>query len=129
MEMTSSRPYLVRALYDWITDNGMTPYLVADADAVGIAIPEGLSEDGQIVLNISASAVRGFDMGGDFVSFSARFQGRDFAVHVPMPAVMAIYAQETGQGMSFSGEEPGGGPAPADPGPGPGNRPGLRIVK
>jgi len=129
MGMTSSRPYLVRALYDWITDNGMTPYLVADAEAAGIAIPEGLAEDGQIVLNISATAVRGFDMGDGAVSFSARFQGRDFAVYVPMPALMAIYARETGQGMSFSGEEPGGGPTPADPEPGPGQRPGLRIVK
>lgn len=133
MSMTSSRPYLIRALYEWILNNDMTPYLVVNAEVEGVDVPHQFITNGEIVLNIDANAAVGMDMTGDWVLFDARFQGKGFAISVPWAAVKAIYAKETGQGMSFSGDEPGGGPdgspgAPADAGGGKGP-PGLRIVK
>ncbi|XOZ33491.1 ClpXP protease specificity-enhancing factor [Halomonadaceae bacterium KBTZ08] len=110
--MRSSRPYLIRALNDWILDNGATPHLVVDAGMNGVQVPADYVSNGQIVLNISPSAVKELVLGDDAVSFTARFGGVPVSIYVPAYAVMAIYARENGQGMVF-GQEPGD-PEPPD---------------
>ncbi|MCL6268986.1 ClpXP protease specificity-enhancing factor [Sansalvadorimonas sp. 2012CJ34-2] len=105
MSMTSSRPYIVRALYDWIVDNECTPYLLVDSHWPGVCVPAQFTEDDQVVLNISPMAVRELDLGNDAVSFMARFGGKSCDVYVPVAAVMAIYARENGQGMVFEMEQ------------------------
>jgi stringent starvation protein B len=105
--MTSSRPYLLRALLDWISDNGLTAHLVVDATRPGAVVPLQFVQDGKITLNIGPAAVQGLEMGNEWISFSARFAGRPMQVSVPVAAVLAIYARENGQGMMF-GSEPGG---------------------
>ncbi len=104
--MTSSRPYLVRALHEWILDNDGTPHIVVDASVQGVQVPMDYVANGQIVLNISPSAVKGLMIDNGGVEFNARFGGVPVNVHVPIRAVMAIYARENGQGMVF-GREPG----------------------
>lgn len=113
--MRSSRPYLIRALSEWILDNHATPYVVVDASLPGVHVPGDFIANGQIVLNISPSAVRGLSIQNDALQFSARFGGVPMQVYVPIAAVMAIYAKENGQGMVF-GQEPGN-PGPDGPGP------------
>jgi stringent starvation protein B len=112
--MRSSRPYLVRALSEWILDNHTTPYVVVDAGMPGVHVPSDYVANGQIVLNISPSAVRGLSIQNDALQFSARFGGVPMQVYVPISAVLAIYAKENGQGMVF-GQEPGS-PGPDGPG-------------
>ena len=114
--MTSSRPYLIRALYEWITDNNMTPHLLVDADAEGVMVPQEHVHEGRIVLNINPSAVQGLMLGNDWIKFNARFGGTPRSLEFPLVAVMAVYARESGQGMAF-GHEPGGGPEPDGPSP------------
>ncbi len=97
--MTSQRPYLLRALYQWIEDNDMTPHVVVNARVPGVRVPPHTVKDGQVVLNIAQRAVARLEMGDDILSFSARFGGVSQHVVVPVDAVMAIYASETGQGM------------------------------
>lgn len=140
--MKSSRPYLIRALNDWVLDNGATPHLVVDAGMNGVQVPADYVSNGQIVLNISPSAVQELLLGDDAVSFTARFGGVPVSVYVPIYAVMAIYARENGQGMVF-GQEPGDPEPPDDPSGSPeeqGNdgdssadsgskRPNLKVVK
>lgn len=104
--MTSSRPYLLRALLEWISDNGMTAHLLVLTEVPGVVVPNDFIQDGKITLNIGPHAVQGLEMGNDFVRFSARFAGRPMRVEVPVTAVLAIYSRETGQGMLF-GSEPG----------------------
>ena len=104
--MKSSRPYLIRALNEWILDNDTTPHLVVDASLSGVQVPMDYVANGQIVLNISPSAVKGLLLGDEAVEFNARFGGVPVNVYVPVYAVMAIYARENGQGMVF-GQEPG----------------------
>lgn len=111
--MTPSRPYLVRALNEWILDNDTTPYLVVDAGLQGVQVPQEFVTDGQIVLNICPTAVVGLNIDNEAVEFSARFGGVPMQVYVPFTAIMAIYAKENGQGMVF-GAEPGA-PEPPDP--------------
>lgn len=101
-EMTSSRPYLLKALNLWIHDNGMTPHIVVDVTQKDVIVPQEFVSSGKIVLNLSPSAVHGLTIDNDFMCFSARFSGRAMDVIVPVPAVMAIYAKENGQGMVFS---------------------------
>ena len=108
--MTSHRPYLLRALWEWIADNGMTPRLLVDATRPGVRVPPHTVKDGKVVLNIADRAVARLEMGNDAVSFSARFAGASHAVVVPVPAILAIYARETGQGMALP-EDMGGTPA------------------
>jgi len=108
--MTSHRPYLLRALYEWIADNDMTPHLLVDANRPGVRVPSHVVNDGKVVLNIAARAVGHLDMDNDTVAFTARFGGISQAVIVPMDAVLAIYARETGQGMALPEE---GSQAPA----------------
>ena len=105
-EMTPSRSYLVKALFDWILDNDMTPHLVVASDVPGTDVPVAYVKDGQITLNISPSAVRDLYMDADAVSFNARFGGVPTQVYVPTAAMLAIFARENGQGMGF-GAEPG----------------------
>jgi stringent starvation protein B len=138
--MTSHRPYLLRALYEWIADNDMTPHLLVDAGQPGVQVPPHTVRDGKVVLNIAARAVSTLELGNDAVRFTARFGGVSHPVSVPVSAVLAIYARETGQGMALpedttpgdAGDEPpmppsdpGGGDEPAPPRRGAH----LRIVK
>ena len=116
--MTSHRPYLLRALYEWIADNDMTPHLLVDATRPGVRVPSHVVNDGKVVLNIAARAVGHLDMDNDTVAFTARFGGVSHAVIVPIGAVLAIYARETGQGMALPPEDgtPGGPDATPMPG-------------
>ncbi len=108
--MTPNRPYLLRAIYDWISDNGLTPYVLVDATQAGVDVPQQSIKDGQIVLNLAVQAVKNLDLGDDRISFSARFGGVSRQIVVPMQALLAIYAQENGQGMMFPVEEDNGPP-------------------
>jgi stringent starvation protein B len=131
--MTSSRPYLIRALYQWIVDNGLTPYLLVHAHAAGVHVPQQYVQNGKIVLNLNPSAVQGLSISNERIEFSARFGGVPVAVVVPPEAVLAIYAKENGQGMLFNEEDDGGGPpepqAPAGGKPPPAGKPRLKVVK
>ena len=113
--MTSSRPYLIRALYDWIVDNGMTPHLLVNTELQGVDVPQEHIHDGRIVLNINPPAVRDLDMSNEFIQFNARFGGVARTIFIPPAAVLAIYARENGQGMAF-GEEIDGQPPPSPTG-------------
>lgn len=105
MEMTSNRPYLLRAFYEWIVDNNCTPYLVVDATYPHVKVPAQHVQNGQIVLNISPGAVGNLQLGNDAVTFNARFGGQPFALYIPIRAALAIYARENGAGTMFSPEE------------------------
>ncbi len=119
--MTSHRPYLLRALYEWIADNGMTPHILVDAGQPGVRVPPHTVKDGRVVLNIADRAVARLEMDNDSVRFSARFGGVSHPVHVPIASVLAIYARETGQGMALPEDVagPGPGPGPDDEPPAP----------
>ena len=130
--MKSSRPYLVRALYDWIVDNGCTPYVLIDAHIPGVEVPQQYVKDGQIVLNVSPGAVANLLITNEDICFRGRFGGIAVDILAPMGAVLGIYARENGQGMVFEPESPPPSP-PADAGarpspPSPGKR-SLRVVK
>ncbi|SDJ45632.1 stringent starvation protein B [Pseudomonas delhiensis] len=135
--MNSSRPYLVRALYEWIVDNGCTPHILVNAEYPGVKVPPGYASDGQIVLNVSPTAVRHLLMDNEAVSFEGRFGGVAQSLYIPSQAVMAVYARENGQGMVFDLEPPvpaddeelqdDGGPS--DEPPKPSGRPSLKVVK
>ena len=125
--MTPNRPYLIRALYDWITDNGLTPHILVNANRPGVEVPEQHIHEGRIVLNINASAVRGLQLGNDLIEFNARFGGISRLIRIPTASVMAIYARENGQGMAFS-EEPGSNEPPPPP-PQTDKKPTLKVVK
>jgi stringent starvation protein B len=131
MAMSSSRPYILRALYEWIVDNDCTPYVVINALREDAQIPRNYVKDDQIVLNISPTAVMGLKLDNDGLMFSARFGGVPMEVYAPIGAVLGIYARENGQGMVFEAED-----APTEPPPAPApaggekpKRPGLKIVK
>jgi stringent starvation protein B len=139
MGMTSSRPYMVRALYDWIVDNGCTPYLLVDAHASDVEVPQQyVNKDGQIVLNIAPTAVVDLSIENAAVSFNARFGGIPTNIYVPCSGILGVYARENGQGMIFEPEvdvdpEP---PKPSKPravekaAPKPASqRPSLKVVK
>lgn len=98
--MTSTKPYLIRAIYEWCTDEGFTPYLTVRVDA-RTRVPREFVRDGQIVLNVSADATHQMLLGNDEIAFQTRFNGASFPVLVPVDAVLAIYARENGQGMAF----------------------------
>jgi len=104
--LNPSRSYLLRGLYEWLVDNECTPHIVVDTTVAGVMVPEQFVSDGQIVLNINSSAVQDLSLGNDCVSFNARFGGVPMNVFVPMVAIIAIYAKESGMGMGF-GMEPG----------------------
>jgi stringent starvation protein B len=130
MAMTSSRPYLIRALHEWIVDNACTPHVVVNARAAGVVVPQQHVKDGQIVLNVAPSAVANFVLDNDEMRFDARFSGVPMRIVVPTYAVMGIYARENGQGMIFEPEDP---PTPPDDTGGESSsaeqRPKLKVVK
>lgn len=130
-EMTSNRPYLLRALYEWISANRMTPHILVDAAIEGVDVPEQAVQKGKVILNIDHAAVHDLVMGDDWLSFNARFSGRRYEVKVPLEAVLAIYAKENGQGMMFAQEEDKTPPTGPDSGPdnGDNRRPHLKLVK
>ena len=124
--MNSSRPYIIRAIYEWVVDNDCTPHLLVDVEVDGVDVPQAYVSDGQIVLNISPTAVVGLDMGNEYVAFNGRFGGVATDIAVPIKAILGIYARENGQGMIFDpSEEPDN---PPDPPPDRG-RPSLTVVK
>jgi stringent starvation protein B len=125
--MNSSRPYIMRALYEWIVDNEFTPYVLVDASIADVMVPEQFVKDNQIVLNISPDAVVDLSISNQAVSFNGRFGGVATDVFVPISAVVGIYARENGQGMVFDPEE--AMDPPDDSPPEPENRPSLKIVK
>lgn len=137
--MSSNRPYLMRAIYEWLVDNACTPHLVVDANDTRCVVPRAFVKDGVITLNIAPSAVRDLSLGNEWIMFSARFAGVAQEVTVPVSAVRALYARENGQGMAFeaelttveAGEGPPEPPPPAAGGGKPGGKPGpkLSIVK
>ncbi|WP_129136448.1 ClpXP protease specificity-enhancing factor [Luteimonas sp. YGD11-2] len=112
--MTSHRPYLLRALYEWIVDNGMTPHILVDATRPGVRVPSHTVNEGRVVLNIAERAVARLEMDNDGVRFTARFGGVSQSVSVPVSAVLAVYARETGQGMVLPDDIPGHGPTAGD---------------
>jgi stringent starvation protein B len=126
--MRSTRPYLLRAFHEWITDNGCTPFLLVDAGVDDVQVPADYVVDGKIVLNIGAAAVRDLEIDEGFVTFSARFGGSSHGVRVPVDAIRAIYARENGKGLVFGDDELDLGPSEPSPG-GHSDRPKLRIVK
>ncbi|HET6545293.1 MAG TPA: ClpXP protease specificity-enhancing factor [Rhodanobacteraceae bacterium] len=111
--MTSNRPYLLRALYDWIGDNGLTPYLLVDARVPTVRVPPGATKEGRVILNIASRAVTQLMLGPERVRFLARFGGVSQIVDIPIAAILAIYAQENGQGMMFPVDD--APPEPPDP--------------
>ena len=113
--LSSRRPYLLRAMHEWITDNRQTPHVVVDATVQGVVVPIQHVRDGKIVLNIDYGATAELFIKNDGISFSARFGGVPFQVYLPVAAVLGIYARETGQGMIFSDDDVG--PPPSDPAP------------
>ncbi|VWX58034.1 Stringent starvation protein B [Burkholderiales bacterium 8X] len=130
LESTSTRPYLIRALYEWCTDNGFTPYVAVQVDD-SVQVPREYVKNGEIVLNISFDATSSLKLGNDFIEFKARFAGTAREISVPVGRVIAIYARENGQGMAFPAPAPsmpqdanGGGAAKGGALPGP--RPSLR---
>ena len=135
--MTSSKPYLVRALYQWILDNGNTPHILIDTSAQRVVIPPGVGDDGTAVLNLAPQAVQHLEMSNDYLSFSARFNGVVREVYCPIEALMGIYARETGTGMMFPPEEgeSDGGASGDDKSAGDGKRkekpkgPTLKVIK
>jgi stringent starvation protein B len=141
MSMSSSRPYFLRAIYEWILDNNCTPHILVDAHIQAVQVPQQhVNKDGQIILNISPSAVKDFFMDNTAVSFNARFSGVVNNLYIPCGAILGIYARENGQGMMFEPESNPQPPEPPSPSPtaqttpekpsgeGP-KRPGLRVVK
>ncbi|MFL6694578.1 MAG: ClpXP protease specificity-enhancing factor [Ramlibacter sp.] len=100
LESTSTRPYLIRALYDWCTDNGLTPYVAVQVDD-SVQVPREYVKNGEIVLNISFDATSSLKLGNEFIEFKARFAGTAREIIVPVNRVIAIYARENGQGMAF----------------------------
>lgn len=157
-QLSARRPYLLRAFYDWLLDNQLTPHLVVDINLEGVQVPLEYARDGQIVLNIAPRAVGNLELGNDEVRFNARFGGVPRQVSVPMAAILAIYARENGAGTMFEPEPayelgvqdaeeapvdpvmsvidgnrpddaPEEDPSPDDDPPPRGNRPSLRVVK
>lgn len=134
MSMTSSRPYMIRALYEWIVDNHCTPYILVDAHVQGVEVPQQhVNKDGQIILNIAPSALKDLFIGLEAISFNARFGGVPFDLHIPCTSVLGIYARENGQGMMFEVETntkpPSPDPTPIGGGDSSQKRPSLRVVK
>ncbi|MDJ0807118.1 MAG: ClpXP protease specificity-enhancing factor [Gammaproteobacteria bacterium] len=128
--MTSNRPYLIRALYEWLVDNELTPYLLVDADLPHVEVPREFVEEGRIVLNVNPRAISNLELGNEWIRFSARFKGVLEDVIVPPVAVLGIYAKENGQGMLFASEEGGDGQPEDEPDPPkPGKRATLKVVK
>jgi len=113
-------------MHEWILDNGKTPYVIVSTTVAGVSVPEDRAENGRIVLNLSPTAIRNLKIGNEVLEFDGRFGGRPFRVTVPIAAVLAVYARETGEGMAFEPAGPADQPAPTQP-----TTPGghLRVIK
>lgn len=138
--MTSSRPYLIRGIYEWISDNQHTPHILVDAEMTGVQVPPKFVVEGRIILNVSASATAKLIMNNEAIEFDARFGETVWHVYVPIEAVLAIYARENGRGMAFTDEETEDGSAEGEETPASENsapvtkrkkpgKPQLKIVK
>ena len=129
---TSRKPYLIRAMHEWISDNDFTPHIVIDAELEGVSVPRDQVSEGRLILNIGSRATEALHLGNETISFATRFSGTIHSVRLPCSAVLGIYARETGEGMIFTDESgdvgpdngPEGGGAPPEPG-----RPTLKLVK
>lgn len=130
--MTSSRPYILRALYEWINDNHLTPYIIINVNHEDVSVPREFINDGRIVFNISPDAIIALEMTNSEIHFDASFSGLSRHICAPIKAIEAIYAQENGQGMFF-GDEPGGDLPPDDSKfnrkSTPAKKPHLKVVK
>jgi len=126
MAMISNRPYLIRAINEWLLDSQCTPHLLVDTEAPGVDVPQEHIQDGKIVLNIGPQAVEGLRISNEDVTFVARFSGVSRLISLPVSAVLAIYAKENGRGMMFNEADE---PEPDDSGPKPTSRPSLKVVK
>lgn len=124
-QTTKQRPYLIRAMHEWMIDNDLTPHIVVDAHHEGVDLPAEHVSDGKIILNVSYAATRLLELGNVDISFEARFGGAPRQLAIPITAVIGIYSRETGQGMVFTEEEP---EPPAPPG-GDAGKPNLKVVK
>ncbi len=134
--ITSSRPYLIRAVHEWLCDNSLTPQLIVDAEYPGVQVPREHVQDGLIVLNVSLTAVSGLNLGNEAIEFAARFGGKSRSIRVPVDAVLGLHARENSVGMSFPREEThpandggDGDDTPPAPDGGGSSRPALRVVK
>lgn len=132
LPMSPSRPYLLRALHEWIVDNGATPQILVDGNHTELEVPDAARSGDKIVLNISPSAIRDLAIDNQYLSFVARFSGVSHGVLVPIGAVQAIYARENGQGMMFpevedDQETPSAGDEPSESPPG--KKPHLKVIK
>ncbi len=125
--MTSNRPYLLRALYEWIIENGLTPHVLVDAELDGVDVPDHVIQKGKVVLNIAPGATEQLLLDNDTIFFKARFSGKPYQINVPMDAVIAIYARENGQGMMFAQDDKP--PPPVDGSDAPPPRSHLKVVK
>ncbi len=134
MAEISTKPYMIRALYEWCSDSGFTPQLLVAVDG-RTRVPPGFVKDGQIVLNISAGATRNLTLDNDWIQFSSRFGGISHEISIPVDRVMAIFARENGQGLHFEPvdrPEPPDQAPPASPGEAPAppkGKPSLKVVK
>lgn len=124
MTMTSHRPYMIRALHEWMLDNRCTPYILVNAFHKGVEVPQDYVKDGQIVLNISPQAIKTLNISNAAIEFEGRFGGIPTKVYVPTAAVLGIYARENGQGMMFDTDDPI--PEPPSPFPGGGGEKRVR---
>lgn len=129
--MTPLKPYLIRSIYEWITDNNLTPHLLVNAEYPGVSLPSEFIEDGRIVLNIRPEAIQGLVLGNDEIQFNARFAGKPMHINTPIQAILAIYAKENGKGMIFDPDEfEDETPPPPEPEPKKApQRPQLKVVK
>ena len=131
--MTSSKPYLIRGLYQWLLDNQVTPYILVDTSNDEVMVPQGIATDGKVVLNLSPSAIDRLEMTNDYLSFSARFNGVAQEIYCPIASILAIYAQENGEGMMFPADSEDTANSPnEDDDPDKSKKPlkaGLKIVK
>ena len=126
--MTPQKPYLIRAIYEWLIDNGATPYLLVDTSLEGVIVPEAFINDSKIVLNIAPDAVQHYEANNENIYFSARFSGKRMELLIPIEAVLGIYGKENNQGMFFS-EEQTSPPTPPSNSTKEKGKPKLMIVK
>ena len=124
--MTSQKPYLIRAIYEWLIDNDLTPYLLADTTFDGVQVPHEYVNDSKIILNIAPNAIADFHADNEWISFSARFSGKATELFIPITAVQAIYGKENNEGIFFTDD---GEPPPSKQSAPSKKRPTLKVVK
>lgn len=127
--MTPLKPYLIRAIYDWILDNNLTPHLLVNAEDPNALLPQQFVQDGRIILNIRPAAVEALSLGNEAIEFNTRFSGKSTYINAPISAIMAIYAKENGKGMVFEIEESQNDQPPPPPEKPKKAKPALRVVK